>query len=60
MIKQNQNIPIYHRNPKIVCKKCGGIGHTISQCNMKLNVEPYLNLLDIFEDDELDIFPEYN
>lgn len=45
---------------KIVCQKCGCSGHTIRYCSNTLDLQSYYSLLDIFEDDDFDLFPEYN
>ena len=44
----------------ILCNKCGCQGHTTRYCSSKWSLEPYYPLLDIFEDDGLELFPEYN
>lgn len=45
---------------KIVCQNCGCRGHTTRYCTNPRLFEPYYSLLDIFDDDGLDLFPEYN
>ena len=46
---------------KIVCQNCGCRGHTTRYCPQTESLFPnYYPLLDIFEDDDFDLFPEYN